>query len=99
MLTRYSDMQFIMTLDVQTLIELIHTAFAQKEEERAFTLYASVYPHFTKNNFKKFTEFYKAQTGPISHRPAEDILSNAQDILRKAGENRGTVQTVRDDTD
>lgn len=84
-------MQFVMSLDIETVIGLIHKAFSQKEEERAFQLYASTYPHFNKNNFKKFSEFYKVQTGPISRKSSDEILSGAEAILKKAGEKRGTV--------
>jgi hypothetical protein len=84
-------MTFIMTLDVQTVLGLLHQAFQKREEERAYQLYASVYPHFTKNTFKKFSEFYQGQTQPVSTRSSEDILNTAAEILRKAGEKRGTV--------
>ena len=84
-------MSFVMSLDIDTAIRLIHKAFQKKEEDRAFQLYASIYPNFTKNNFKKFTEFYKVQTEPVSTRSAEDIMATANEILRKAGEKRGTV--------
>ena len=92
-------MSFVMTLDIDTAIRLIHKAFHKNEEDRAFQLYASVYPNFTKNNFKKFTEFYKVQTEPISTKPAEDILAKASEILKKAGEKRGNLSTVREDSD
>lgn len=92
-------MSFVMSLDIDTAIRLIHKAFHKKEEDRAFELYASIYPNFTKNNFKKFTEFYKVQTEPISTKPSEDILSKAKEILRKAGEKHGNLSTVRQNHD
>lgn len=84
-------MSFVMSLDIDTAIRLIRTAFQKREEERAFILYAAIYPHFSKNNFKKFTEFYKTQTQPISTRSTEDIMAEANEILRKAGEKSGTL--------
>lgn len=92
LLTRYHDMTFIMSLNVETVIELIQKAFQKHEEERAFALYASIYPNFNKNNFKPFNEFYKAKNNDkISVRSAEDIMADAQEIMRKVGEKRGTV--------
>ena len=84
-------MSFIMSLDIETVIGLIQKAFQKKEEDKAFQLYASIYPHFDKNNFKKWSEFYKVQTEPISRKSSEEILSSAEKILKKAGEKRGIV--------
>lgn len=80
-----------MQLDVDTAIELIQRAFQKRQEDRAYILYASAYPHFDKNNFKTFEEFYKPPTATISRTPTEEILSKAEQILKKAGEKRGTV--------
>ena len=84
-------MSYILTLDVDTAIRLIRKAFEMREEERAYQLYASVFPQFNKNNFKKFSEFYKTQTQPISTRSTEEILAEANEILKKAGEMRGDI--------
>lgn len=80
-----------MQMDVDTAIELIQKAFQKRDEERAYMLYASAYPHFDKNNFKSFEEFYKVPTTKISRTPKDEILSKAEQILKKAGEKRGTV--------
>ena len=92
LLTRYGSLQDILQMDIDTAIELIRMAFQKREEDRAFQLYAAIYPNFDKKTFKKFSEFYKVQTGPISTRPAEDIMAEAEEIMRKAGEmNRGNL--------
>lgn len=81
-----------MALDVETVVQLIRKAFQKRDEERAFMIYASVYPNFTKNNFKKFEDFYKPiHQENISTRSADEIMAEAQEILRKVGEKRGTV--------
>ena len=84
-------MNFIMTLDVNTVIRLIKRAFNKSEEEKYWMLYSSVYPHFDKKNFKKFNDFYKAPAETISTRSADDILSKAESILKKAGEKGGVI--------
>jgi hypothetical protein len=87
-----------MSLDVETAIALIRKAFQKKNEDRAFQLYASVYPHFKKENFKKFEEFYKQPKQEVSTRSKEEILADAMEIMRKVGEKHGTVSPVRDDS-
>ncbi len=98
-LHRYHNIDFLFNLDVETAIELIRRAFQKREEDRAFQLYASIYPHFKKENFKKFSEFYKVQTEPVSTRSKEEILADAMEIMRKVGEKHGTVSPVRTDFD
>jgi hypothetical protein len=84
-------MNFIMTLDVDTVIALIHKAHEKREEERAFVLYASAYPHFSKQNFKKFHEFYRPTSRNISTRSSDEILSAAEAILKKRGDKGGAI--------
>lgn len=77
-----------MTLDVDTFIRLVKRAAINRNEERHWMLYCSVYPHFDKKNFKKFDDFYKRPSEEISVKPAEDILSHAESILKRAGERK-----------
>jgi hypothetical protein len=59
--------------------------FEKHQEERAWSLYASNYPNYTKENFVPFSEFLRRMTMPISKRPAEEILAEAEEIRRKLG--------------
>lgn len=79
-------MNYILTLDVDTAIRLIHKAFQMREEERAFTLYASVYPNFDKKNFKKFSEFYKVQSHEAPTKSKDEVLAKARELMIKAGD-------------
>jgi hypothetical protein len=46
-------------------IKLIGERVKQKAEERAWQLYCSAYPHFSKKNFKTFEQFYpKSKSKP-----------------------------------
>jgi two-component SAPR family response regulator len=80
-----------MQMDVETAIELIAKAFEKQHEDRMHQIYASVYPHFEKKNFKTFEEFYKPPKKPVSRASAEDILSRAEQILKKAGDKHGDI--------
>ena len=79
-------MSYILTLDVDTAIRLIRKAFQMREEERAYQLYASVYPHFSKSNFKKFSEFYKVQSHEISTKSSDEIMAKARELMIRAGD-------------
>ncbi len=84
-------MQYILSLDIETVIRLIRKAFAKREEERQWMLYCSVFPHFDKKSFKPFNEFYKPPVEVVSKTPAEDIIAKAEALLKKAGERRGNL--------
>jgi len=46
-------------------MKLIRKAIEQRAEERAWQLYCSAYPHFSKKNFKTFEQFYpKSKSKP-----------------------------------
>lgn len=67
-------------MEIDSVIELIDHALLKSEEDRAFLLYANMYPHFTKENFIPFSQFFKAQKTKISQTPKEDILDKANKI-------------------
>jgi hypothetical protein len=56
----------------------------KSEEDRAFLLYANKYPHFTKEDFIPFSQFFKEQTQPISKRETKDILKDVEEIRKHA---------------
>ena len=91
LLSRYGSLDAIYQMDVETAIELIQRAFEKREEDRAYLLYASAYPHFDKHKFVSFDEFYKKPVKTVSQATSEDILSRAERILKKAGEKRGNL--------
>lgn len=84
-------MTFILSMDIETVIRLIRKAFIQREEERQWMLYCSVFPHYDKKSFKQFNEFYKPPVEVVSKTPAEDIIAKAEALLKKAGERRGNI--------
>lgn len=70
-------------LSVDDISELIDVIFEKKQEERAWDMWISVYPQMNKDNFVKFSEFYKKQTNPVTTQSAEDILREAEEIQKK----------------
>jgi hypothetical protein len=103
LLCRYQDMNFIMSLDPVDVIGLIAKAEEKREEEKAWQMWVQLYPNmiiprpFAKDpalKFIPFSDFYKKMTQPISQRPAEDILKEAEEIrkrARKEGEIDGNI--------
>jgi hypothetical protein len=50
-------------------MKLIRKAIEQRAEERAWQLYCSAYPHFSKKNFKTFEQFYPKKKKPKATKP------------------------------
>lgn len=81
--------------DVQEGRLLVLKAFQKREEERLWDIYKSIYPNFTQETFLSFEEFKKRQTNPKmdsnvkgdinTNKTDEEIISNAEDILRLMG--------------
>lgn len=61
---------------------LIAKAFEKKQKDRAFQLYAAIYPNFTKDNFVTFEKFYKGDK-KLSSKTKEEILVEVQEIRKK----------------
>jgi hypothetical protein len=80
LLCRY-DMPSLMMLEPLDVLALADFAMEKREEDRAFMLYAGIYPHMDKKTFKPFSEFFKRQTKvEVSERSAEDILAEVARI-------------------
>lgn len=64
-------------------IHLINKAIEKSQEEKMFNLYSSAYPHFNKDNFKTFEEFYKPPkfNVPESDQTVDEILSDVKEVL------------------
>ena len=77
---RYSSIDFLYTLDLNTAVELIAKAYEEKLKENVFTLYASIYPNMDEDNFISFNEFYSILT-TNSKRSADEILEEVEEML------------------
>jgi hypothetical protein len=78
-------MDYILTLEFEDFISLIVRAYREREREKAWQMWLSLYPNMDKKTFIPFSEFYKEQTEPVSRRPKEEILSEAEAIRKKLG--------------
>jgi hypothetical protein len=79
-LQRYSNIEFLYTLDLYTAMELISKAYKEKIKDRVFTLYANIYPNMDEDNFISFDEFYGIMTVD-NKRDKDEILDEVKQLL------------------
>lgn len=77
---RYSNIEFLYTLDLCTAMELISKAYKEKIKDRVFTLYANIYPNMDEDNFISFDEFYAIMTVD-NKRDTDEILNEVKQLL------------------
>ena len=85
LLSRYGDMSFIMSLPLDEGIELYIKARDKTLEERVWERWLVDYPRMTKENFKSFAYYLqeiKAPAPAADNRSEEEILSDAENILK-----------------
>lgn len=95
MLHRYSDMQFVMNLEVEDFLRLAAKAFEKREEERAWDMWLQIYPDMvvprpgSKKPLIKFMPFSKYLAGmknpkmQISSKTNEEIAAQTARIREK----------------
>lgn len=69
-------------------ISLILKSIKEKEKQKAWEIWLTLYPHMTKDTFIPFSKFYKETTEikpEISPRTAQEILNEAKEIRKKLG--------------
>lgn len=91
MLSRYSNIDFVLQLPYSDGMALILKAFEKRQEENMFRLYTSAYPHFSEDKFKTWEEFYvkpNVNTQPIKLQSVDEILLSVKETLRINKEGR-----------
>ena len=90
LLFRYSNMEYILNLDIIEGILLINKAFEKREERKAWDMWLTLYPNMDKETFMPFSEFHEMLTEKnISMKTKEEILSECEEIEIKAQKKRG----------
>lgn len=82
LLSRYNNIDHILSLPIEDGMELIEYAQEEKKKQKAWEMWLVQYQHMEKKNFVPFSEFYESLQVRISYRPAEDILREAEEISR-----------------
>lgn len=89
LLHRYSDMSFVMNLEIDDFLGLIETAIENKRDEEFFAVWKGLVPMMSQDTFISF-EDYKSQllkgksTKQVVQgipKTDEEIISEAEDVL------------------
>lgn len=101
MLHRYSDMQFVMNLEVEDFLRLAAKAFEKREEERAWQEWLAVYPDMVVPrpgskkpslqfiSFRKYLARMKSPKAQISTKTNEEIAAQTARIRAKLKAKKG----------
>lgn len=81
LMSRYGDIAYIMNTDMDFGIGLINEAFKQRERGEMFTLYASMFPHMTKETFISFDQFYRGPDPTLNK--ASGYETDTKKVMRK----------------
>lgn len=76
-------------------VKLIDKAFYEKEKDKAWQLWCNIYPHFTEENFKPFSEFFNREKIVVkkNRKTSKQILDEAAEIEAKIAS--GLVREAR----
>lgn len=90
LLFRYSNMEYILNLDIIEGILLINKAFEKREERKAWDMWLTLYPNMNEEKFMPFSEFHDLLTGKnLSTKSKEEIIAECEEIEIKAQKKRG----------
>ena len=88
LLSRYHNIDFVMRLDLIDGLKLYAKAREEKQKERLYQAWVSLYPHFSKDNFISWEDYierhiHKQASVPVSRKSAEQLIAEAADIRRQ----------------
>lgn len=83
-MARY-DMTYFCKLPLKLGVKLINKAFNEKEKDKAWLLWSSIYPHFTEENFVPFSKFWEENKIVVkkTRKTSKQILDEAAEIEAK----------------
>lgn len=78
-------MSFVMSLDIETFVQLVFKAFEKEAEEKIWQKWLVELPYMEKDNFMSF-DVYKDKhfQQQESNKNDEDIIQDAENILKLA---------------
>ena len=83
-MARY-DMEYFNKLPLKMGVKLIDKALTEKEKDKAWLLWSSIYPHFTEENFVPFSKFWEDNKVVVqkTRKSAKEILDASAEIEAK----------------
>lgn len=88
MLSRYSNIDYILKLPHLQGIEFTNKASQERQKERLFSIWLSKYPYMTDKTFVPFEQFFEQcapQKAVLPKRTTEEILSEAHEFRKSLG--------------
>ena len=82
LLSRYSDINYVMELDLEFGLQLIVEATRQKARDEAYLLYVAVYPNMTKESFTTFDKFFPMDR-PSGRQRTMGKKESAEEVITK----------------
>lgn len=77
-------MTYIRSLGLKQVMELIEVAVEQEEKEHLFREYLAFRPHFTKDEYKSFNEYYEKhkaiKPSQVDTRSTDEIMAELNAI-------------------
>lgn len=85
LLFRYTNIDYILNLDISEGIELINKAIEKRQEEKHFTMWTSQLPFMSTENYISFEDYCDKLTGKnIVTKSKEEILREVEEIEQKS---------------
>lgn len=85
LLFRYSNINYILNLEINEGIELINKAIEKRQEEKYFTMWSTQLPFMNEENYISFEDYCDKLTGKnIVTKSKEEILKEAEEIEKKS---------------
>lgn len=91
LLKRYGNLEVVMTMDMDTFLELLRLILEKEKEERAYQQWCAMLPFMSLSmlEYVPFEEYADRLTGKnIDLRPREDIIREIEELHNKGGANK-----------
>ena len=80
-MSRYGAASEVGEMPVDLGIEIIKKAYEKTNENKAWDLYLTKYPHMTEKNYMPFEDFYKVDRKPKKILSEQEILMDVKGII------------------
>lgn len=81
LLTRYPSIEHVFNMNVEDGAEMIVKAYEKQAEEKAWSMYLTLYPNMDEKNFVPFDRYYNPNRGKQETKTKEEILLEVKSLL------------------
>ncbi|MBU5485960.1 hypothetical protein KQI86_16690 [Clostridium sp. MSJ-11] len=80
---RYSNIEYILNMDIEEGIELIKTAFKNDTKDKLYQMYIVKSIFMSKDNYISFDDYFKQCTAVIKIESKEEVYNKVNSILKQ----------------